>query len=248
MDEPGSNMIEFRALGSAELKGPEGNDLLSVLARPKLLALLSYLAASAGRAFVRRDTLINLFWGEVDLDRARNSLRQSLHHLRRSLGEDVLVGRGDDEVGLAEGAFWCDVAAFESALTDARREEALELYRGGLLEGFFVADAPEYERWLDGRRAELRGKAAAAAWELAEAAESARDTTGARGWARRALELSPLEEDLVQRVISLLDRAGDRSHAVQQYEAFTRRLKTELDLEPAPETKALIGAVRGRTL
>ncbi|UCC83138.1 MAG: tetratricopeptide repeat protein, partial [Gemmatimonadota bacterium] len=111
-----------------------------------------------------------------------------------------------------------------------------------------VADAPEYERWLDGRRSELRGKASAAAWELAEAAESAQDTTGAGGWARRALELSPLEEDLVQRVISLLDRVGDRSHAVQQYEAFTHRLKAELDLEPAPETKALIEAVRGRTL
>jgi DNA-binding SARP family transcriptional activator len=250
MDEPisRSRIIEFRALGTAELKGPEGNDLLSVLARPKLLALLSYLAASAGRGFVRRDTLINLFWGEVDLDRARNSLRQSLHHLRRSLGEDVLVGRGDDEVGLAEAGFWCDVAAFEDALTEGRREEALELYRGDMLEGFFVAEAPEFERWLEGRRAELRGNAAAASWELAEAAESAQDTTKAGGWARRALELSPLDEDLLQRVISLLDRVGDRSRAVLEYEAFTRRLQAELDLEPAPETKALIKAVRGRTV
>jgi DNA-binding SARP family transcriptional activator len=248
MEEPRSDslMIQFRALGTAELKGPEGNELLSVLARPKLLALLSYLAAGSRRGFIRRDTLISLFWGDVDQERARNNLRQSLHHLRRALGEDVLASRGDDEVGLAEGQFWCDVRAFEEALDAGRQEEALALYRGELLEGFFVSDAPEFERWVDERRAELRGKAATAAWSLAETAEAER-AAAAGQWARRALSLAPLDEDLVRRVVALLDRLGDRSGAVQEYESFARRLSDELELEPAPETRELIEAVRGRT-
>ncbi len=248
MEEPRSDspMIEFRALGTAELTGPEGNELLSVLARPKLLALLSYLAAGARRGFIRRDTLISLFWGDVDQERARNNLRQSLHHLRRALGEDVLVSRGDDEVGLAEGQFWCDVRAFEEALEAGQQEEALAFYRGELLEGFFVSDAPEFERWVDERRAELRGMAATAAWSLAETAEAER-AAAAGQWARRALSLAPLDEDLVRRVVALLDRLGDRSGAVQEYEAFARRLSDELELEPAPETRELIEAVRART-
>ncbi|KPK75018.1 MAG: hypothetical protein AMS25_18745 [Gemmatimonas sp. SM23_52] len=168
-------------------------------ARPKLLAILSYLATSTSRGYVRRDTLIGLFWPDVDPDRARNSLRQSLHHLRRSLGEDTLLGRGDEEVGLAADRFWCDVAAFEDALEAGRAEEALSHYRGELLEGFYVSDAPDFERWLEGRRAELRSWAAAAAWALAEAAESVRDSSSAGGWARRALELAPLDEDLTRR-------------------------------------------------
>jgi DNA-binding SARP family transcriptional activator len=240
-------MIEFRALGAVELKAPEGNELLSILARPKLLAILSYMAASATRGFVRRDTLIGLFWADVDPERARNSLRQSLHHLRRSLGEATLLSRGDEEVGLASGRFWSDVAAFEDALQAGRAEEALSFYRGELLEGFFVSDAPEFERWLEGRRGELRARAAAAAWALAEEAESARDSSSAAGWARRALELAPLDEDLVRRVIALLDRQGDRSGAVQSYEAFARRLHDELELEPAPETRRLVEAVRARS-
>ncbi len=242
-----AGMIEFRALGSAELKAPDGNELLSVLARPKLLAILSYLAADGRRGFVRRDTLIGLFWPDVEQERARNSLRQSLHHLRRSLGEDVLVGRGDDEVRLARERFWCDVTAFEDALAAGRGEQALQLYRGELLEGLFVTDAPDFQDWLDGRRAELRGRAAAAAWARAEEAESAGASTAAGNWARRALELAPLDEDLVRRAIALLDRQGDRSGAVQAYEAFARRLHTELELQPAPETQSLIETVRSRS-
>ena len=241
-------MIEFRALGAVELNAPEGRQLLSILARPKLLAILSYLATSTSRGYVRRDTLIGLFWPDVDPERARNSLRQSLHHLRRSLGEHTLLGRGDEEVGLAADRFWCDVAAFEDALQAGRAEEALSHYRGELLGGFYVSDAPDFERWLEGRRAELRSRAAAAAWALAEAAESVRDSSSAGGWARRALELAPLDEDLVRRVIALLDRQGDRSGAVQEYEAFARRLHEELELEPAPETESLVEAVRTRTM
>ncbi|UCF20449.1 MAG: hypothetical protein JSU87_03305 [Gemmatimonadota bacterium] len=243
---PSGGTIRFRVLGTAELKGPNGNELLSVLARPKLLAILSYLAANSSGGFTRRETLVGLFWADVDPDRARNSLRQSLHHLRRSLGADVLLSRGDDEVGLAPGAIWCDVTAFEESLAAGRNEEALNLYSGELLDGFFVAEAPGFEHWLEVRRGELRGKAAVAAWVLAEEAESSRDSTAAGRWARRALELAPLDEDLVRRAIAFLDRLGDRSGAVQEYEAFARRLSAELELEPAPETQSLVESVRAR--
>ena len=37
--------------------------------------------------------------------------------------------------------------------------EALELYRGPFLPGFFVADAPEFERWMEEERARLRARA-----------------------------------------------------------------------------------------
>jgi DNA-binding SARP family transcriptional activator/tetratricopeptide (TPR) repeat protein len=242
----GSGMVVFRALGSTELSGPDGEELLSILSRPKLLGLLSYLAADSSGPFHRRDTLMGLFWAETDPERSRNALRQSLYHLRRALGEGVLSGRGDDEVGLDRERFWCDVAAFEAAIESGGREEALELYRGELLPGFYVSNAPEHERWLDGRRASLREKATVAAWSLAEEAEAGGDAAAAGRWARRAVGVSPLDEGLVQRVIELLDRHGHRSGAVQEYAAFAGRLAEELDLEPAPETRALVEAVRSR--
>src|SRR2546430_6689081 len=43
-----------------------------------------------------------------------------------------------------------------------------------------------------------------------------------------------------------LDRLGDRAGALEAYEAFAKRLAAELEADPAPETRALAGAVRER--
>ena len=123
-------MIEFRAFGSVDLTGPEGTDAQSVLARPKLLALLSFLAVSRG--FHRRNSLIGLFWADLDQDRARGAVRQSLYRLRLFLGENSIVTRGDDEVALSEEVIRCDVATFEDALKRDDPEEALSVYAGDL--------------------------------------------------------------------------------------------------------------------
>ncbi len=246
MGQSFQRVTRFHALGAADLKGPEGTALQSVLARPKLLGVLSYLAAASPRGFKRRDTVTGLFWGELSQERARGALRQALYHLRQSLGEGVVVTRGDEEIGLDVDRFWSDVAAFEDALERGDREEALELYRGDLLQGFFVAGAPEFERWLDGRRGELRERARVAAWELAQGAEAEGKATEAARWARQALRLEPLDEELLRQVIELLGRLGDRSGAVREYEAFAARLAEELELEPAPETQTLIEAIRSR--
>ena len=38
------------------------------------------------------------------------------------------------------------------AIEGSRLEEALALYQGDLLPGFFLSDSPEFERWLEGER------------------------------------------------------------------------------------------------
>src|SRR5207302_3844452 len=120
------------------------------------------------------------------------------------------------------------------------------LYRGALLEGFFISDAPEFERWLETERAQLQQAAAGAARALAERSESDNDLTRAVRWARRSIELAPSDEGLVRRLMALLDRQGDRAGALEAYEAFARRVAAEYDAEPAAETRALVAAVRAR--
>ncbi len=246
MGQSSQRVTRFRAFGAADLKGPAGSDPRSVLARPKLLGLLSYLAAATPRGFQRRDTITGLLWGELSQERARGALRQALYHLRQFLGEGVVVTRGDEEVGLDAERFWSDVAAFEDALERGAREEAVDLYRGDLLHGFYLSGALEFEHWLDGRREELREKARVAAWDLAMGAEAAENASDAARWARQALRLAPLDEEMVRQVIELLGRLGDRSGAVREYEAFAARMAEELELEPAAATQALIESVRSR--
>jgi len=239
-------MIELRMLGRLSLTGADGREVRGLLGQPRRLALLAYLAAASPQGFHRRDTLLALFWPELDQEHARAALRQALHVVRDALGGDAVTSRGDEEIGLDFAQVSCDVAAFERALRIGQLEEALDLYGGALLEGFFISDAPEFERWLETERARLQQAAAGGARALAERYESDNDLTRAVRWTRRSIELAPSDEGLVRRLIALLDRQGDRAGALEAYEAFARRVAAEYDAEPAAETRALVAAVRAR--
>ena len=70
-------MISFRTLGTTDLRR-DGKEISTVLAQPKRLALLAYLASARPRGFHSRDSVLALFWPDADAERARNSLRQAL--------------------------------------------------------------------------------------------------------------------------------------------------------------------------
>ena len=89
-------MVRLRVLGSVDLRDDGGRDLNAVLAQPKRLALLTYLALARPPGFHRREILLSLLWPQSDHATARNSLRQALHFLRHSLGEAVIVSPNDD--------------------------------------------------------------------------------------------------------------------------------------------------------
>src|SRR6185437_1097711 len=94
----GMSVIEFRTLGTLDLRAADGRELHSLLAQPKRIALFAYLCIAQPRGFHHRDTLLGLFWPNADQEHARTSLRKSLHFLRRALGDDAILSRGDEEV------------------------------------------------------------------------------------------------------------------------------------------------------
>jgi eukaryotic-like serine/threonine-protein kinase len=237
-------MIRLQLLGSIDLRDERGAELRSVLAQPKRLALLAYLAAASPPGPQRRDTLLGLFWPELDDEHARNALSKAVHFLRRSLGEDAIVSRSSEELALDSTVVWADVRAFGTALEEGRVDEALEFYQGDLLPSFFIQEAAGFEEWLERERARLRSLAAAAARLLAERHEAGRHLTLAVASARRAVELSNGDERQLRRLVELLDRLGDRAGALRAYEDFARKLASELEIDPDPETVALIDRVR----
>jgi serine/threonine-protein kinase len=239
-------MIELRTLGSLALRAPNGEDFYSVLAQPKRVALLAYLAIARPRGFHRRDTLLALLWPEQDEQHARWALNQALRHLRNALGKEVVPSRGDEEVGVEPRALSCDAVEFEAAIQADNPARALELYRGDLLDGFHVSGGDGFERWLEEERVWLRRRAAQAAAALARREEDRGEPVAAALWARRACALAPENEGEVRNLIGLLGRLGDRAGAVQVYQEFARRLRVEYEVDPAPETIAAIEAVRAR--
>ncbi len=151
-------MLELRTLGGLHARDSQGRELRAMLAAPKQAALLTYLAIATPRGFHRRDTLVALLWPELDQEHARGALRQALRASRRSVADGILLGAGDEEIGLDWDRVWCDAVAFEAMLDDGRVQEALELYRGDLLEGFHLSGCPEF-RTLAGQRAQAAERA-----------------------------------------------------------------------------------------
>jgi serine/threonine-protein kinase len=238
-------MIELRLLGNAELHMDDGGDPAAILAHPKRLALLAYLAAGRPFGFHQRDALVGLLWPELDQEHARGALRQTLHRLRQSVGKRVIVTRGDEAIGLDATMLWCDVRAFDKALGHNCPEDALALYRGHFLPAVFDARAPGFERWIDGERNDLRLRAKRAAWLASDQAEQAGDTERCAEWAQRAVRLSPDDEPGARRLIALLERLGDRAGASRACDELERYLKTELDIAPSADTAALCVRIRG---
>lgn len=208
------------------------------------MALLAFLAIALPRGFHRRDKLLAVFWPELDEPHARNSLSQALHVLRTTLGEGAIVTRGDDEVGIARDIVRSDVAAFETALDRGHPAEALLLYRGDLLDGFFVSSAPEFERWLEVERARFRQRASAGGWDLARMKANQGDLLEAEQYARSAANLLLPDETQVRQLMTFLHGLGDRSAAIRAYDEFAHRLVEEYELEPSAETRALAGTIR----
>jgi DNA-binding SARP family transcriptional activator len=240
-------MIELRTLGAVDLRTADGGEAGAVLRQPKRLALLAYLAADQPRRFHRRDTLLAFFWPELDESHARAALRRSLHFLRQGLGPAALASRGDEEVAVPETTVRCDATEMERALETGEPERALSLYLGPFLDGLHIeGGSTEFQEWVDRRREALRRSAAAAAGLLIHRAEREGRSADASAWARRALDLLPDDETALRRLLTLLDRSGERPGAIQAYEDFARRMAQELDLDPSPETSALAASIRAR--
>ena len=237
-------VIRFSVLGTVRLTSPNG-EVERVVAQPKRLALLAYLAITPG-AYHRRDTLLGLLWPEAETDKARAALRNSLYFLRRHLGDEVILTRGDADVGLDPTRFWCDAAAFEEAARNERYEEALGLYGGDLLAGLFVTEAPEFEDWLDQRRRWLRQLAVRAASAATEEHERRGERSEAIAAARKALALAPFDEACASRLFLLLDSSGDRAGALEAHATFSDRLLREFGARPSPETESLVARLRAR--
>ena len=241
-------MIRFQTLGALGLARSDGPELRAVLAQPKRLALLTYLAVARPHGSHRRDTLVGMFWPNSDEERARAALSRAIYFLRRELGEGVIVSRGDEELAIDTDQFWCDAVVFETHLDLGQPREALALYHGDLLPGFFTSDANGFEEWLEREREHVRERAFQAALKVVDEEAANGNLPFATHWARRSVELAPFNELGLRRLLELLDAVGDRGGAEEAYQKFAARMSSELEVIPSPETRTAIERIRTRML
>jgi DNA-binding SARP family transcriptional activator len=240
----GKPMLRLRLLGSRELERTDNGEPSSLFAQPKRFALLAYMACRADR-FHRRDSLLAVFWPDLDTFAARRALRNSLYQLKLALGEDVFIARGDDELRIDGAKLWCDVPALGDAVAGAHYSEAVELYRGGFLEGVHVSGVnEEFETWLQQERAQALERVLRALEHLCREHEAAGRLAAAAQAAIRATQLAPFDEAWVRRAVVALHASGDRGGAFILFESYARKLADEFEAAPNSETIALVDRLR----
>lgn len=154
---------------------------------------------------VTRDDLVAYLWPHAVLERARGSVRQALHVIRRALGQDVLDENGGQLV-LKPGYLSVDLARLRDSLESGDLEGCHAMWEGGPFSSFSLADASPFNVWADQIRGRYENQVAVALIARAVAARRSGDPEGALRWLDRALDVRPYDEEAhVTRVETLLD-------------------------------------------
>jgi DNA-binding SARP family transcriptional activator/Tfp pilus assembly protein PilF len=236
-------MAALKLLGGAHLVGADGACAGQACQRHRI-ALLALLRA-APHATLPRERLMALLWPEHPDHRARRLLNLSVHVLRRALrgAESAVVSSGHD-LRMRTELIDSDVAAFEAAAAAGNYAQAVALYTGPFLDGFFLPESHEFEEWQASERARLSRLHAAALEALAREAENGADPVAAVQWWTQLADQDPLDSRVVVRLMTALEAAGSRQEALRRAAAHTTLLRTELDADPPPDLSALIERMR----
>jgi DNA-binding SARP family transcriptional activator/tetratricopeptide (TPR) repeat protein len=190
---------------------------------------------------VPRQHLAALVWPETSANAARRSLRQALFQLRRHVG-DLVVDCGD-RLKL-DPRVATDERQFHALLREGHGTEALDLYRGELLEGLDPPAGTPFEDWLFVERARLERLAARALRDVLEAAARAGEWAAGIRSAERWLAKGRCNESAYGFLMRAFAHAGDRARALAVYHELQSRLRQELDAAVDSSLEALADRLR----
>lgn len=237
-----SKALRLNTFGGLWIESPEGGAAADV--RPRGLALLAILAAGGAKGMTR-DRVLGVLWPDTDEERARHALSQTIYGLRRDLGEDVIDST--PALRLDPVLISSDVADFQAAVKAREWEEAAVQYHGPFLDGFYLADAPEFERWVENERASLATAGIRAIEIVARAsAEAGRREEAAEHWHRLA-QLDPLDSRIAASYMEALAALGDRAAAIAHGRAHAELRRRELEVGPDPIVERVVERLREAT-
>jgi DNA-binding SARP family transcriptional activator len=234
-------MLRLVVLGSLALER-DGVSLEASAPRRRVLALLALLAGH-GTYVLSREKLLGFLWPESDSQHARNSLKQALYTLRRCVGTDVLIASGD-LLRLDPSVIQVDLWEFEAARDGGRAADAVAVYGGPFLDGFFLAGLGEFEEWIEGERRRLERGRLEALEELAERSTAAGDHAAAIHWWRRASDADPVSGSVAINLMRALERIGDRAAALEHARNYEALLAADLGVAVDPEIRQFVDHLR----
>lgn len=200
-----------------------------------------------------REAAANIMWPASNTQQARKYLRHTVWQLRSALDlphpghNHTLLFADHDWLQInPEADLWLDTQVFETAYilvqdipgrkldrhkAQAARE-ALDLYRGDLLDGW-------YDDWCLFERERLQGLYLILLGKQMSYCEARGEYEFGLECGRRALQCDVAHERIHRRMMRLRYLAGDRTGALRQYQRCADFLREELQVNPSGRTVAL---------
>ncbi len=224
------------------------------LPRKKALALLIYLTLAPEP--VSRERLATLLWNE-HATTPRNNLRRTLFTLRKYLGEKWIEAEGQF-LRLTTESRWADIITFDmlahpasrllptqlrnEALPIAQWKQAVELYRGQFMEGFYIR-ASDFEEWQMSQQRQWEQRLVVVLHNLTQALLLTQDYAQAMPYALRWVELDPTDESAHRALMSVYWHTDQRIQALKQYDAYQKVMRN-YGLPPSPTLTAYYEQLR----
>ncbi len=213
------NTLSIHLFGTPRLFSPKSTCPIALT--PSALRLLAYLLLKGKKAH-SRNVVIGDLWGEMEESKARSCLSTALWRLRdaiepsNSLRGEYLIGIHRNEIGFNwNGDFRLDTFRFEEGVsrglsippikcdesTIEEMDEALSLYTGDLLEGYFDEWIMKEREWFLGLF--LRGLQHRFQWSLAKGLPDEAIACGCAILAR-----DPYREDIRRELEHMKEKLG----------------------------------------
>jgi DNA-binding SARP family transcriptional activator len=216
----------------------------------KVQSLLANLCFHRDRTFPR-SILAVLIAPDFSETQARHALSQALWRVRRNL--PGLLESDSGQVGVASQVeVWVDAIEFQGLAERYLRDpsqpaaelaglrQAVNLYRGDFLEGF-------YDEWALIERERLRDLYLRVLERLVVAYKAAMQYQQALITAQRLVHADPLNENAHREVMRLFHYLGCPAEALRQYEICQEILQREFGLTPEAETSQIAHAISQRS-
>jgi DNA-binding SARP family transcriptional activator len=205
---------------------------------------------------VHKETIMEAFWPEADVESARRNLHQAIYNLRltlRGIDDDLqIIEFTQDGYRLNPAVpIWIDYPVFEQHCTTARQKDLTGLTEQAMVE-YALAEQmymdhlfseDRYEDWMRSQREYLWQIYLSAAMRLAEYQFQKKDYSSAISIGQRILQKDPCEEGAHQILMRCFHNQGQRQLAIRQYEICRQALRDELDVEPSAITRQFFSEI-----
>ena len=211
--------------------------------------ILCFIASRRHRR-ASKDTIVDAFWGETDLEVVDRNFHPTVSHIRKALNsnqpfkQNFLLYRDGDYQLNQDFSYRIDTEEFDRLLAEgenARRarqfeecirayEAAIALYRGEFMQG-------SYDTWVEEQRTYYSKQYLRVLETLAAVAAKMQDWDRSLQLAERILHDDPFREDIHCMMMRAHAALGNRVAVKEQFEELRRLLSKELGVEPGAEAR-----------